>query len=297
MKNNLRPQAGFTLIEMAIVLLIMGLVVGAIFSFLSVEHTQQAEEVTKVREQKIANALAYYAQMHNVLPCPGLPDDPIQGNSHVAVCLTQTDRTGIVPYRVLGLSQEDVTDGFNRPISYTLSATAALPGLMSEAACRTSSWMTGSTAPPNINYNKSLFCCPDLSAGLMMQIYIDPVTHVSATTLQTPGSGAYSGPNTMSLLQSTMTTQDYFAYILVSHGKNGLGAFNFCQPGAVCNHSRSDTSNAGDSEKENANNDDIFVDAMQNTGSPPSAYYDDIVLWRTQSRLMSEFNNDSCAKP
>ena len=305
MKMNMM-QKGFTLVELAIVLLIVGLIVGATFGFMTVKREQDAQQITMAREQKIAAALAYYAQVHNTLPCPAKPKptvvtDPV-GNPDVITCGsaagTAEQRNGIVPFRLLGLTRQDVTDAFGNPITYVVSATAANPdNTKVEAACRTSIW-TGTAGSDK----KAAFCCSQ-NRSPPLRIFTDSGSMTNAglvTQTQVTATGGIYLPYSSTATSSVASTVSYLAYALISHGKNDMGSYTLCSDTAAasCNNNRKDPANAGTNEKENGElvADDDYIAGLRSTAGS-TANFDDIVLWRTQDRIISEFNNDSCAKP
>jgi prepilin-type N-terminal cleavage/methylation domain-containing protein len=303
-KSENKNQRGFTLIEIAVVLMIMGLIVGAIFSFLTVKYEESYQQLTVTREQKIANSLAFFAQMHGYLPCPGKVKPSagiLVGNQDTLACVTAIQRNGIVPFRVLGLTQTDVTDGFGNPISYAVSTTAVNPtgATQIEAACRTtsSSW---NAAGVNTNPTKAQFCCQKDATPL--KVFLDPTAMTTANlaaSTQISATGAnFQAVNTAAGSPSTMSSVSYFAYVLVSHGKNGMGSFTFCDNPAAgsCTNTRKPFANAGLGEIENANDDDNFIATMRSS-SGNNTNFDDIVLWRTQDRVISEVDNDNCVSP
>lgn len=67
------------------------------------------------------------------------------------------------------------------------------------------------------------------------------------------------------------------AYIIISHGEKGNGSYHI--EGAQIKACGATL------ESENCNNDNIFVDA-EYYSTPNSSYYDDILRWKTRSRLI-----------
>jgi prepilin-type N-terminal cleavage/methylation domain-containing protein len=303
MKNRHTPQSGFTLIEMSIVILIMGLIVGAVFSFLSVQRISHNEDITKQREQKIANALAYYAQMHSFLPCPSLPNPNLVSpglspGDPITTCTTPQDRMGVVPFRILGMTQEDATDGWGNAISYGVATNAHKPLTnLIEAACRTTAWFNGTT---NANPAKAAFCCQQDNS---MQVFFSGGKPVITTYYDPSNHNTdYKPVNTQATVGATPAGSiAYYAYILISHGQNGYGARRFCDDPSL----PSCTNNRGATQPLQAQYVDELKNAMVSIYAndtdyvvgPRAANFDDIVLWRTQDRVISELNNDSCALP
>jgi len=97
-----KSLAGFSLVELAIVLLITGILMSAGLSLLTVKRDAAQWETTKRNQDSIKQALINYLGKNQRLPCPANPiATPIDGKE---------DRTtppcnrysGIVPYFELG---------------------------------------------------------------------------------------------------------------------------------------------------------------------------------------------------
>lgn len=306
MMNKMTPssQKGFTLVEMAIVVLIIGLIVGSVFSFMSVKQQQQKYDLTKQRQHKIAQALTNYVQLYGVLPCPAErnldPDD--FGGPRTGGCTNATQLQGAVPYRVLGLNLQDIVDSYDRPFTYVVSETAANPKDDEVYRnCRTATWIIDDK---NINKNKAIFCC-QRSLGNKLKIYRKDGTNANSDLVsydqdhRPPGS-TQANPGDFTDVDTVATgTADYLGYVayaLISHGNNGEGSYTLPNDTDQTNNRKTIKAGTSNVERENADDDMVFVDQPINMGAG-SNYFDDIVLWRTQESLMIELGNDSCARP
>lgn len=110
----------FSLIETAIVLIIMGLVGGMALPTLKWMLEWQKETVTVHHQEKILYALASYAVQNKMLPYaanPGLPS----GSQDKGRC------RGIVPYADLGLPESIAKDGHHRWFTYVVDGYYAIP--------------------------------------------------------------------------------------------------------------------------------------------------------------------------
>ncbi len=119
---------GFTLIEMAIVLVVIGLILsGGLMALTPVLKSTKTTE-TNARLDLIEKALVLYTIRSGCLPCPA---DGTSGTSAglaaptgCGAC-TVAAANGVVPWTSLGLSERDATDGWGNRISYVVSTTLA----------------------------------------------------------------------------------------------------------------------------------------------------------------------------
>jgi prepilin-type N-terminal cleavage/methylation domain-containing protein len=85
-------------------------------------------------------------------------------------------------------------------------------------------------------------------------------------------------------------SQNFVAYVVISHGMDGDGAF--LKGGGTA----PPTVSLNAQEVENHNDDLNFVDRPIST-SLDDNYFDDIVHWETNDHLISHFGNNSCSRP
>ena len=298
---------GFTLVQMAVIVLMLGLFIGSTLSFLTSEDDINHEKITRDRMQKIALALHNYAEQKGSLPCASWENISI---GDAADCSGSTQSfQGIVPFKTLGLAQTDIIDGYGNPFTYVVSD-AVLDGALShrvgrnppmgsstytpiqtEAKCRMGSWMSGA----NLNKAKAVFCCQfarDTADGYASAKTFTVLDDTGARLIPFQDSTVnpvYADPDTLAG-SSAAGNLKYFAYALVSHGKNGLGSYRL----GISGH-KALPSNTGVDEQENGNDNFTFVARGPNTD--PANYFDDIVLWRTQDQVMAENGLDSCNGP
>ena len=123
----MRAQKGFTLVELAIVLLIVGLVLGGLVMPLSVQRDHARTRDAREQLGDIEAALLGFALANGHLPCPATPAS--QGSSVVAggACAVQH---GFVPATTLGVkgSRNDdnlLLDPWSWPVRYSVTASDA----------------------------------------------------------------------------------------------------------------------------------------------------------------------------
>jgi len=114
---------GFTLIEMAIVLVVIGLILsGGLLAISPVLQGAKATE-TSARLDVIEKALLLHTIQNGCLPCPADgAAGTAAGPALPAPCGTCTVAAadGVVPWTTLGLSRDDATDGWGNLISYVV---------------------------------------------------------------------------------------------------------------------------------------------------------------------------------
>jgi prepilin-type N-terminal cleavage/methylation domain-containing protein len=123
-------QLGFTLVEMAIVLMIVGFILGGLLVTLSAQVDQRDYSQTRQSMEEIRDALMGYALSHGHLPCPAI-SSTIGAEDRVAATGVCTNRVGFLPWAELGVKKSDnwnhlyrysVTPAYsNSPLAITLS--------------------------------------------------------------------------------------------------------------------------------------------------------------------------------
>lgn len=228
----MKKECGFTLVEMAIVLMIIGLLLGGLIPTLSAQKESQRINETRKQLDEINDALSGFALINGRLPCPanGTTASGNESTTGSGVSLTCTLTQGILPWATLGVNE---TDGWGRRFTYRVSQ-----GVTSNFA----DGADGTGASCNIATGVSFQLC----------------SVANLNVLSTSG-----GSNVAANVPA----------VVVSHGKNGLGAYPVGGGAAI--------SGATGDEGENADDDNIFV----SKDSSPS--YDDIVIWLSPNILLN----------
>lgn len=99
---------GFTLVELAIVIAIIGLLLGGLFVPISAQMDMQAFRKTNNGLDEIKEALIGFAILNGRLPCPTSQADPTNVNYGVedASCTANTAE-GYLPWKTLGINPTD----------------------------------------------------------------------------------------------------------------------------------------------------------------------------------------------
>jgi len=115
MKNH--SQAGFTLIEVAIALIIIGILAGTALPSLLRYRQATLISQTRGKQETLLKTIAAYALAYGQLPCPA---DPDQKGLERTSCHNFTTSMGIIPYHSLGLPESAARDAFNRYMTYVV---------------------------------------------------------------------------------------------------------------------------------------------------------------------------------
>jgi len=108
-----RREGGFTLIEIAIALVILGLLLTGLLGPLSTRVEQAERQKTSELMDELKDALLGYAATYGFLPCPSTQPDPTNANYGLAdvSCPGAATADGYLPWRTLGISATDAWGG------------------------------------------------------------------------------------------------------------------------------------------------------------------------------------------
>jgi prepilin-type N-terminal cleavage/methylation domain-containing protein len=132
--TTIKMQSGFTLVEIAIVLVIFGLLLAALLSPLQAQRAIAAQRETEVALENAKKALIGFAQANGRLPCPStnnatgvFPDDTGTANPNASGACVQ--QLGFLPATTLGLQPADAQgfaiDAWNNRIRYSITTANA----------------------------------------------------------------------------------------------------------------------------------------------------------------------------
>lgn len=306
-KNNVTASGGgFTLLELTIVMLIVGVITIGTFALASPILKKGRITATEASMKNIMEVLSVYVQVNNRLPCPADPDQSVTiqpygyeigsgaNGDGLGDCFDTQE--GIIPFRTLGVAEDEIKDGWKNYITYRVTPVFTLDPddttRQVHKRCRISGgWVFNSD---NRNPRKARFCCPDNTAALGNDINIsDGVNPLWLFDRDSSGGNyddsetPYTGSTVFDPVNENVTTP---AVILISHGANQIGAF-------LENGTRlPDYGVAGIDEQSNYDGDpDFIIRPLSSTQG--GNYFDDLIMWRTQDQIYAETGKDSCMKP
>lgn len=110
--NNYNKAQGFSLVEIAIVLVIVGLLLGTFIGSFTGRIDATRRDNTKKELIDIKQALTGFAFTNGHLPCPdtNVPPDGLENNNRVAGVCNPAGAVGVLPWITLGLGSADAWD-------------------------------------------------------------------------------------------------------------------------------------------------------------------------------------------
>ena len=211
------PHHGFTLVEIAVVLVIVAIMIAMAAFFTRGLVAAQKRSTTTSRLATVDAALAQFAIANKRLPCPangtlasGAANAGFENPQTGGPC-ANNQQDGVVPWVTLGLSETDASDGWDRRLTYRVAPElAAQPGVdMSWCDPAGTANLNGGAC----NANCIGIACT--SPAWFLALKGLTVKNVAGTVLmaQPPNPPLVPPVNVAA------------AYVLVSHGESGGGAY------------------------------------------------------------------------
>ena len=210
--TKMKSLRGFTLVEMAIVLVLFGIVTSMGLKMVTANLDNAAYSETKSKQERIKIALIGYLRTNGRLPCPdtNLPPDGAEdrtGTSPDDTCTAAGRNFGVVPYVSLNLTREAVLDGWGNYFTYKVATANDASAYTLNAAPQ-----RFRTANTNQNWTTKT------AATNAFDISSFNTTAIATDTIRTiiiKGTGPDTNARDISYTAVA---------VIVSHGKNGFGA-------------------------------------------------------------------------
>ncbi|WP_171091285.1 type II secretion system protein [Usitatibacter rugosus] len=221
-------QRGFTLIEIAIVIAIMGFLLVLLVGISSSLIGQQRREATRQRITGVETALALYVSQNQRLPCPAdgslSPTDANLGlevrtgaspNFTCNLGGANGQANGVVPWRTIGLAEADVTDGWGTRLTYRVAGAFVGAGSMNMVSCDPGGTSVAAALAAATGYCNAACTTPFVIAnctppGNVTATRGIEVRNLAGTKIMDPALAANTGA----------------AYVVISHGENRAGGFD-----------------------------------------------------------------------
>lgn len=113
-----KMQVGFTLVELAVAVVIIGILTSMGMALMNVQLANSAISATKQNQETIKDALIWYLRTNKRLPCPAPNINGLATQTTPPACDTYF---GFVPYVELGLPRSVALDGWDNFFSYSVT--------------------------------------------------------------------------------------------------------------------------------------------------------------------------------
>lgn len=117
---KLAGDEGFSLLELSIVLIILGILGGLSLPLLTAQIQRAALVKTRAHQEYVLSAIAAYVEKNKRFPCTALPQSlGVEYGISQLHCRGQRAK-GIIPFKTLGISEIYSQDGFKRLMTYVV---------------------------------------------------------------------------------------------------------------------------------------------------------------------------------
>lgn len=212
---------GFTLVELSVVLVILALIGGTLFSLSSAMINVQHGKITQAKLKVIDAALVSFVAINRRLPCPA--DGTLATGAEVFgteanPCTDQ--KRGVVPWLTLGLTASDIEDGWGTRITYRMDPYLARTSAMDMSLCDPAGTVAIVPGDGQIPSRSTCGLSGSCTASTLAQC-VTPTQFLSAK-----GVDIRDAVLGTILMDPSLTPSTGAAYILISHGENRSGGYS-----------------------------------------------------------------------
>ena len=279
MTESRRKSRGFSLVEIAIVLAILGFVLTIGLKSTGAYLSAERRQTTVARLAGVDAALVNYVALQKRLPCPAVGSSAAgveAGRAANGTCSVAVLNNGVVPWVTLGISEAEAQDGWGNRISYRTANSAGT------ALTRDNAMDLTKCDPAGTNTTLDLGSAPQNVESCRTPTPLDPTQNSPKLLITGRGLTVQDGSNGV-LMDGSATGTTGAAYLLISHGENRAGAYSSSgtiQIGLPPNLPPAVPLILEDMNK-NRNDDPgypaFFIDAPQ-SDLPGNTQFDDIIL-------------------
>ncbi len=254
--QNTAKRQGFTLVELAVVLVLIGLVMtmGLKVVMSTLENASYSE--TKAKQELIKVALISFLRTNGRLPCPDVADaaNLATGVAPASCSDSPAEGYGVVPWMSLGLPRDSVVDGWGNYFTYRVA----------NGTGGSKNWTSKSANTPfDINELR-------VSTNALRILELDAT---GAAFTATP----------------TSTTA---VVIILSHGKNGFGA----KTTKVGARLPTTDAGAGEITNATGTTTDFVLRPVNESAAAFNGAYDDLLTFMTPQMLFQPLLNEGTLK-
>lgn len=255
---NIRTLNGFTLIELSVVLFIVSLLMVGLLGPVATQIEARERQETIDTMNDIMEALYGFAIINGRLPCPDATGDGISDPSFSGTCVSAAPGDGWLPWQTLGIKNQG--DVWGNRFKYHVNT----PGftVIDDGICSDGAGAAG-----------DFDLCQTLGGLTILTRGDDPLI---------------AGVET----KAEYTLLNFIPAIVLSHGKNGLGATTFNGVALTAT-----TAGTDENENDDANTDGNFYSRIFSEGGAGCTddadeanvlcEFDDIVMWISPNILMN----------
>jgi len=260
--KNSQKQLGFTLLEIAVALLLIGLLLGGVLTVTTAFNSIGKSDQQQLQMLDIRAVMLTYLKVNKHLPCPDTDDDGHENRKTSASLEVCRQREGTLPYKDLGIDGRDAWGNF---YYYRVNQRAESSTYINDV-CQSSSVFGQSgnvTVTSSLGFcpNSQTYYCKNCSDACSTNCTYGSDTSIASKTappyvqMFTPPVGAdLAGDSNNSHknlwlqdLESGDEIENSLAFMIVSFGHNGLQTWSECN-------------NAEAAERENCDSDIVFVE-------------------------------------